>query len=163
MFRKRRTTGNVHESDTQSSYNTFSIVIASRECGTGRQIPSSRERGLHSASCGRLGTSLSRFYISIITSAGNSSWKGASFFLPALEIRQKKCAVLANLGVKLTPFGARTKGAGDWSLRSTALNVLEIYMQESKRHQSTDRHSEPHCSMSVSSSTEKASECHEEC
>ena len=39
-------------------------------------------------------------------------------FLPALEIRQEVFMVLANLGVKLTPFGARAKGAGDWFLKS---------------------------------------------
>ena len=39
-------------------------------------------------------------------------------FLPALEIRQEVFMVLANLGVKLTPFCARAKGAGDWFLKS---------------------------------------------
>ena len=39
-------------------------------------------------------------------------------FLPALEIRQEIFMVLANLGVKLTPSGARAKGGGDWFLES---------------------------------------------
>ena len=38
--------------------------------------------------------------------------------LPALEIRQEVFMVLANIGVKLTPFGARAKGVGDWFLKS---------------------------------------------
>ena len=39
-------------------------------------------------------------------------------FLPALDIRQEIFMALANLGMKLTPFGARAKGAGDWFLKS---------------------------------------------
>ena len=39
-----------------------------------------------------------------------------SLFSPALEIRQEEFMVIAKLGMKLTPFGARAKGAGDWIL-----------------------------------------------
>ena len=39
-----------------------------------------------------------------------------SLYSPALEIRQEEFMVIANLGMKLSPFGARAKGAGDWIL-----------------------------------------------
>ena len=59
MFRKRSASGNVHELDPNFSITLSPSVIASGERGTGRQIPSSRERGVHSAFRGRYNSALS--------------------------------------------------------------------------------------------------------
>lgn len=117
MFRKRSASGNVHELDPSLSITLSPRVIASSERGTGGKFLPPARGGFTARFVEALGRlfldSISESLLALELAAGRGS-----LFSPALEIRQEEFMIIAKLGMKLTPFGARAKGAGDWFLKS---------------------------------------------